>query len=62
MNKQQAFADVVVATVGTLCITGGVMEISGIHLLDRFCLLWGGMCVGYLLTVYLVEEHDDDQA
>ena len=62
MNKQQAFADVIVAVVGTLCIVNGVMEVSGIHFLDRFGLIWGGMCVGYLLTTYLVEEHDDDQA
>jgi hypothetical protein len=61
MNKQQIFWDIATAVMATLFIIIGFVGFSGIPTLDKLSLVWGGLCVGYILTTYLnITDLDKD--
>jgi hypothetical protein len=51
--KEEAITDIVIAMMGALCLQFG-FDNEG--LLAKSALIWGGMCFGYLVTVYLNGE------
>jgi len=58
---QQTVCDVIIGITGVLFIAIGFSNFSGLPNLDKFTLVWGGMCIGYIVTTYLNKEEDDDQ-
>ena len=58
MNKQQVITDIGIAVLGTICLMAGF---SGDGYLSKLALVWGGFCIGYLLTVYLNIDEEIDE-
>lgn len=46
-------ADILVAFMSTACLIFGW---GGDDLLHKAALVWGGMCAGYIITIYLEED------
>ena len=55
-TKSEVLADMAIAVMGALFIQYGFDGDGYIH---KFAVLWGGMCAGYLVTVYLNEIGSD---
>ncbi len=53
MNKSQILADIVIAVAMTSCLDLGLSGDTPIH---QGLLIFGGMCAGYLITIYLNME------
>jgi hypothetical protein len=54
--RSEVIADIFVAAMATVFITKSWGQESwGFQL----CLIWGGMCIGYLITVHLNAEDDE---
>ena len=56
-TKDEVIADIIIAMMGALCLQFG-FDNDG--LLGKSALIWGGMCFGYLVTVYLDMEGGED--
>ncbi len=62
MTKQQVILDIGIGAMGTLFVMIGFGEYTSMYNLDKLALLWGGLCLGYIVTTYLnIEEENDDQ-
>jgi hypothetical protein len=58
----QQIVDAFIGVIGIAFIAIGFADFSGLPNLDKFTLVWGGMCIGYIVTTYLnIKEEDDDQ-
>ena len=55
---QQIVCDAVIGIVGIAFIAIGFADFSGMPNLDKFALVWGGVCLGYIMTCYLNIEED----
>jgi len=55
---QQVIADLIIATFAAIFIGFGF---SGDELLHKFSILWGAMCAGYLLTIYLSIDYQEEE-
>jgi hypothetical protein len=53
MNRYVILADMAVAALGTAAVIFGANGDAVIH---KLALLWGGLCLGYVVTVYLNSE------
>jgi len=53
LTKDEAIVDILIAVMAVVCILFGFGGDNPAHTL---ALIWGGMCFGYLVTVYLNGE------
>ncbi len=56
LTKGEAIVDILIAVMAVVCILFGFGGDNPAHTL---ALIWGGMCLGYLVTVYMNGEEDD---
>jgi hypothetical protein len=55
-TRSEALADIAIALMGMVGIGFGW---DTENRLGQLSLIWGGMCLGYLITVYMNGEEDD---
>ena len=56
ITKDEAIVDMLIALMAVVCILFGF---GGTSLAHTSALIWGGMCLGYLVTVYMNGEEND---
>jgi hypothetical protein len=56
MNRGAIIADVVVAVMAAACLIFGWGEDGLLH---KVALIWGGMCAGYIVTIYLNQGEEE---
>jgi len=53
MSRHVILADMAIASFGT---ASAIFGASGEGVIYKLALLWGGLCLGYVVTVYLNAE------
>ena len=56
MNRVIIIADIGIAIMATSCLYFGLY---GDGMLHKAALIWGGMCAGYIVTIYLNQREDE---